>query len=126
MGKPDDGWMGVMIREATLLVDVGALLANPVFYGIRVPRGDGKLVVIIPGFMGNDFYLMPMLNWLNRIGYSSVPSSLNPSAGCLRRSCEQVQNEIDRQLSRRQRTLAIIGHSRGALVAWALAAQMQE
>ena len=81
MSKPDDGPIGVMMRELTLWVDFGALLADPVFYGIRVPRGDGRLVVIIPGFMGNDFYLMPMLNWLHRIGYTPVRSNLNLSAG---------------------------------------------
>jgi triacylglycerol lipase len=126
MSKPDDGPIGVMMRELTLWVDFGALLADPVFYGIRVPRGDGKLVVIIPGFMGNDLYLMPMLNWLRRIGYTPVRSSLNVSAGCMHRSCEEVKAQIDRHLSREQHSVALIGHSRGGAVAWALAAQMQE
>ena len=126
MQKPDNGWMRVMTRETMLWMDLGALFADPVFYGIRVAPGDGKLVVIIPGFMGNDLYLMPMLNWLERIGYTPVRSSLNPSAGCLDQSCEQVQGEIDRHLTRKQRSVALIGHSRGGAVAWALAARMQE
>lgn len=126
MNKPDDGPIGVMMRELTLWVDFGALLADPVFYGIGVAPGDRKLVIIIPGFLGNDFYLMPMLNWLRRIGYTPVRSGLNLSAGCLHRSCEQVKAQIDRHLTREQRSIALIGHSRGGAVAWALAAQMQE
>jgi pimeloyl-ACP methyl ester carboxylesterase len=126
MSKPDDGPIGVMMREITLWIDFGALLADPVFYGVGVARGDRKLVVIIPGFMGNDLYLLPMLNWLRRIGYAPAPSSLNLSAGCLHRSCEQVKAQIDRYLGREQRSIALIGHSRGGAVAWALAAQMQE
>jgi pimeloyl-ACP methyl ester carboxylesterase len=126
MSKPNDGWIGVMAREATMWVDLGALVMDPVFYGIRVPRGDGKLVVIIPGFMGNDLYLLPMLNWLRWIGYTPVRSSLNLSAGCMHRSCEEVKAQIDRHLRREQRSVALIGHSRGGAVAWALASQMQE
>lgn len=126
MRKPDDRLIGVMLREATMWFDMGALFASPVFYGIRVPPGDGKVVIVIPGFMGNDLYLQPMLNWLDRIGYTPARSRLNPSAGCLDRSFQQVKREVDRHLTRKQRSIAIIGHSRGGAVAWALAAQMQE
>ena len=126
MRKPDDRLVGVMVREAMTWFDMGALFASPVFYGIRVAPGDGKVVVVIPGFMGNDLYLQPMLNWLDRIGYTPARSSLNPSAGCLDRSFQQVKREIDRHLSRKQRSIALIGHSRGGAVAWTLAAQMQE
>ena len=126
MSKSNDRPIGVMMRESMLWVDVGALFTDPVFYGFRVARGDGKLVVVIPGFMGNDFYLMPMLDWLRRIGYTPVRSSLSISAGCMQRSCEQVEAQIDRHLSRKERPVALIGHSRGGALAWALAAQMQE
>src|SRR5215831_15102929 len=126
MRQPNDGPIGVMMRELTLWVDFGALLADPVFYGIRVAPGDGKLVVVIPGFMGNDLYLAPMLNWLQRIGYTAVRSTLNLSAGCLDRSCERVKSQIERYQQCQQRPVALIGHSRGGAVAWALASQMRE
>jgi triacylglycerol lipase len=126
MSKPDDGPIAVMMQESMLWRDLGALLMDPVFYGMRVTRGDGKLVVIIPGFMGDDFYLTPMLNWLRRIGYTPVRSALSLSAGCLHRSCEQVKAQIDRHLRRKQRSVALIGHSRGGSIAWAIAAQMPE
>lgn len=126
MGKQGQGFLRVMMREFGLWVDVAALFADPVFYGIRVAPGDGKLVVVIPGFMGNDFYLAPMLNWLQRVGYTAVRSSLNLSAGCLHRSCERVKSQIDRYLRHEHRPVALIGHSRGGAVAWALASQMPE
>jgi triacylglycerol lipase len=126
MSKPDDGPIGVMMRELTLWLDVGALFIDPVFYGIRVAPGDGKLVVVIPGFMGNDFYLMPMLDWLGRIGYTPLRSTLSLSAGCMQRSCDQVRAEINRHSRHEHQSVALIGHSRGGAVAWALAAQMPE
>lgn len=113
MRTPDDGPIGVMMRELGLWLDLGALFSDPVFYGMHVPRGDGKLVVIIPGFLGSDFYLMPMLNWLRRIGYNPVRSTLSLSAGCLQRSCDQVKAQIERHLRREQQQVALIGHSRG-------------
>jgi triacylglycerol lipase len=126
MGGPGYGFLRVMMREFALWLDVAALFADPVFYGIRVAPGDGKLVVVIPGFMGNDLYLAPMLNWLQRVGYTAVRSTLSLSAGCLHRSCEQVKSQIDRYLRHEHRPVALIGHSRGGAVAWALASQMPE
>ena len=126
MSKLNDGVIGVMMRELELWADVGALFTDPVFYGVHVPPGDGKLVMVIPGFMGNDFYLMPMLNWLGRMGYTALRSTLSLSAGCLQRSCDEVKAQIDRHSRREQRSVALIGHSRGGAVAWALAAQMPE
>jgi pimeloyl-ACP methyl ester carboxylesterase len=126
MSKSEYGFLRVMMREFALWLDVAALFADPVFYGIRVAPGDGKLVVVIPGFMGSDLYLAPMLNWLYRVGYTAVRSTLNLSAGCLHRSCEQVKSQIERYLRDEQRPVALIGHSRGGAVAWALASQMPE
>jgi len=73
-------WSSVMIREMLSMVDMGALLADPAFYGIGVPRGDGKLVVVLPGLLGGDLYLLPLRRWLGWVGYSPVRSTLAPSA----------------------------------------------
>ena len=126
MKKPDDGPLAVMIREAMALIDVGALFTDPVFYGVHVPPGDGKLVAILPGLFGSDSYLQPLHNWLRCMGYSPVRSTLTMNAGCMDDSREAVQLEIDRQLGGSRRPIALIGHSRGGTLAWSIAARMQE
>ena len=126
MSKPSGEPMEVMLREIQMFIDFGALVTDPVFYGVRVAPGDGKLVVVIPGFMGSDLYLQPMRCWLGSMGYTPVRSTLSLSAGCMQRSRERIQAEIDRQLASKPRSVALIGHSRGGSLAWAIAAQMQE
>ena len=126
MSKPDDGPLAVMIREAMTVVDVGALFTDPVFYGVHVPPGDGKFVAILPGLFGSDYYLQPLHNWLQCMGYTPIRSTLTLNAGCMDDSREAVQNEIDRQLNGSRRPIALIGHSRGGALAWAIAAGMQE
>src|SRR5437867_2842260 len=120
------GLSSVMIREWLTVVDLGALLVDPVFYGIGVPRGDGKPVVVIPGLLGNDLYLQPLRRWLGCLGYSPVRSTLLFNAGCMQRLREQIYLEIRRRLEVDPRPIALIGHSRGGVLAWALASQLQE
>jgi triacylglycerol lipase len=126
MANAFSGWSSVMIREMLTVVDMGALLADPAFYGIGVPRGDGRLVVVLPGLLGGDLYLQPLRHWLGSVGYSPVHSTLNFNAGCLQRLREQVHQEIIRRMDRDSKPIAIIGHSRGGLMGWALASQLQQ
>src|SRR5262245_34888008 len=116
----------VMMREMLTMVDLGALLADPVFYGTAVPLGDGKPVVVIPGLLGNDLYLQPLRQWLGRVGYSPVRSTLLFNAGCMQRLREQIRQEIMHRMEVDPRPIALIGHSRGGIIAWALASQLQE
>jgi len=126
MANAFSGLSSVMMREMLTMVDLGALLADPVFYGIGVPRGDGKLVVVIPGLLGNDLYLQPLRRWLGCVGYSPVRTTLAFNAGCMQRLREQIHQEIMRRMEVDPRPIALIGHSRGGVMAWALASQLQE
>jgi triacylglycerol lipase len=126
MANALSGLSSVMIREMLTMVDLGALLADPVFYGIGVPRGDGKPVVVIPGLLGNDLYLQPLRRWLGCVGYSPIRSTLEFNAGCMQRLREQIHEEIMRRIEGDPRQIALIGHSRGGVMAWALASQLQE
>jgi alpha/beta hydrolase family protein len=126
MASAFSGLASVMMREMLTMVDLGALLADPVFYGIGVPRGDGKLVVVIPGLLGNDLYLQPLRRWLGCVGYSPVRSTLDFNAGCMQRLRGQIHQQIMRRMEVDPRPIALIGHSRGGVMAWALASQLQE
>jgi triacylglycerol lipase len=117
--------MQVIVRELLTVVDLLALLNDPIFYGVRAPRGDGKLVAVIPGLFGTNSYLQPLNNWLRCLGYTPLKSTLSMNAGCMQKARGTVQAEIDRYGNGAARPIALIGHSRGGALAWAIAAQMQ-
>jgi triacylglycerol lipase len=126
MSESDGGMLGALTQELLSVLDFASLLFDPVAYGFGVARGDGKPVVVIPGLFGNDSYLQPLRQWLHCIGYAPMASSLNVNAGCIERLRDQVETEIARRLSGNPRPLALIGHSRGGVLAWALAALLRE
>src|SRR5260370_35176170 len=70
-------WTEVLFAAEILL-----LHATPVYYGFGVPRGDDSAVVIIPGFLGTDLYLMELHAWLARIGYQPYFSGIPINAEC--------------------------------------------
>jgi len=113
-------------REPLALQEFALLMADPVFYGVGVPRGDGRPALVLPGLFANDFYLQPMHSWLGRIGYRPVPSTFWVNAGCPERLTGQAQEALERRLSRIERPAVIIGHSRGGILAKAIATRLSE
>ena len=90
-----------------------------------MPRGDGRLVLVLPGLFANDLYLHPLRKWLTRVGYRPVRSTLAINVGCPERLCVQIESELARQQERHGGPIAIIGHSRGGILARAIAARLQ-
>lgn len=118
--------LDVMRHEAQAIREFAELQLDPLFAGIGVPHGDGRLVLVVPGLFGNDVYLQPMRDWLRRIGYTPAWSGLWPNAGCPERLSGQLERALERQRAGRSGPIAIVGHSRGGMLAWVLAARLQE
>ena len=56
-----------ILLEALVGLDWLRLRTSAVYWGIGVPQGSGAPVVLVPGFLGTDRYLMEMFHWLRRI-----------------------------------------------------------
>jgi pimeloyl-ACP methyl ester carboxylesterase len=115
-----------ILDEARAAGELAQLVRDPVYRGDGVPRGDGRLVLVLPGMFANDLYLEPMHRWLRRIGYRPVRSALLVNAGCPQRLCEEVEAHLRGRMKHFPGPVALIGHSRGGVLARAIAARLGE
>lgn len=97
-------------------LDWVSLHASPVYYGLGVPRGDKSAVIVVPGFMGTDHYLMPMYYWLRRIGYKSYYSGIGWNADCLNTLVGKLSQTIHKAYEETGKKVHLIGHSLGGVL----------
>jgi pimeloyl-ACP methyl ester carboxylesterase len=123
-GSVPEGAASPFLHEALFGIEVLLLHASPVFYGIGVPRGDGSAVVVIPGFLGSDIYLVEFFAWLRRLGYAPYFSGIGLNDDCpnllIRRHLTETLDQARRETRRK---VHLLGHSLGGLLARAAAAE---
>jgi triacylglycerol lipase len=114
-------WWGRPLAEMRWQLELARLTVDPVFYGVGVPRGDLRPVVLMPGFLAGDQTLAVMASWLWRIGYLPYSCGFVVNADCSDRALERVERRVDRIHRLRGRRVALVGQSRGGHFARALA-----
>jgi pimeloyl-ACP methyl ester carboxylesterase len=111
----------VRLWDPLALRELSALLRDPVFRGRGVPHGDGRPVLLVPGFLSGDWSLRVLHSWLGRVGYtahlSGILFNVQYSEHLVARLRHRVAN-IENQSGSR---VSVVGHSRGGLLAKVLA-----
>jgi pimeloyl-ACP methyl ester carboxylesterase len=120
--EPAQGqWWGRPLAETRWQLELVRLLADPIWRGERVARGDGRPVLLLPGFLAGDHTLGVLVRWLQRIGYRPSTCGFVLNVDCSDRALERVERDVARLHGLHGRRVAVIGHSRGGHFARALA-----
>ena len=119
-------WWGRPLAEVRWQAELARLLVDPVYRGEGVPRGDGMPALLMPGFLAGDMSLSVMHGWLERIGYAPHGSGMVFNVDCSDRAFGRLDAKLTDIHEQTGRKVALIGHSRGAHFAKALANRRPE
>jgi triacylglycerol lipase len=115
-------WWGRPLAETRWVLELARLTVDPLFLGgPGLPRGDGRPVVLIPGFLAGDQTVAVLAGWLWRLGYNARTTGIVANIDCSDRALERVERRVTDLHERYGRRVAIVGHSRGGHFARALA-----
>lgn len=124
--EPTPRWWGNHLAEVRWQAELARLLVDPIYRGRGVPHGDGSAVMTIPGFLAGDGSMSVMRGWLRRIGYDPRPSGIQVNVDCSDRAVDRLDRRLERIWQQTGGKVALVGHSRGAHFAKALAHRRPE
>jgi triacylglycerol lipase len=104
-------------RESRVGFEAAQLLRSPVWRGAGVEPGNGRPVLLIPGFMAGDGTLATMARWLRANGYWTRRAGIGTNVGCSQHACERIEERLEALAERTGAKVAIVGQSRGGVLA---------
>lgn len=110
-----------MWLEGRLYLEWLRLIRDPVYRGVEVPRGLGRPVLLIPGFLAGDWTLRTAFDWMRRMGYRPQMPGVTINvvySEVILRPLVDALTEVHRRTRAR---VSIVGHSRGGVLAKVLA-----
>jgi pimeloyl-ACP methyl ester carboxylesterase len=110
-------WDPLALREMT------ALLRDPVLRGRGVRRGDGRAVLLVPGFLSGDWSLRVLHNWLQRVGYKSYLSGIQFNVQHSEHLVAGLRTRLVEVRKQSGSRVSIVGHSRGGVLAKVLSSR---
>ena len=103
------------------LVEVAMSNFAPTLPADDLPKGNGGVVLLIPGFLAGDWSMVRLRDFLTRIDYrvafAGVAVNLGPTKGFI----PQLDRAVERAFAADERPIAVIGQSLGGVYARGLA-----
>jgi triacylglycerol lipase len=119
MGLPSPGLphLPPLWRESRVAFEAAQLLRSPIWRGEGVVPGDGRPVLLVPGFMAGDGTLATMAKWLRANGYWTRRAGIGTNVGCSQDACARLEERLEALAERTGSRVAIVGQSRGGVLA---------
>ncbi len=105
------------LLEARVPFEIGAQLLSRRFYEKTLPQGNGRAVIVIPGFGAGDFETGMLRQSLRRLGYRSVPWKMGRNMGSTSENRAHLHSELKRLLGVSSQKVSIVGWSLGGVFA---------
>jgi triacylglycerol lipase len=116
-------WWGRHHLEVRWQLEAARLVMDPVYRADGVPRGDGRAVLLLPGFLAGDWSLRVLADWLRRLGYVPRTCGFRLNVGCSDVALGMVRRATEDAFEQSGRRVAVLGHSRGGHFVKAVAVQ---
>lgn len=101
------------LEASTLPLSLPLLMA-------QAPKGDGHLVLVIPGFLASDRSTAVLRRFVDKLGYETLPWNLGSNNGGQAQHEELIQN-FEELVAQTDKPISIIGQSLGGVYARELA-----
>src|ERR1700733_791984 len=84
------------------------------------PSGQGRPVMLIPGFMAGDTSLTRMAAWLREGGYTLARTGIRWNTDCMEPTVIELQRRLERAVDEAGQPALVVGQSRGGCIGRAL------
>ena len=113
-------------REVIFPAELTALHCHPVFWGRGVEHGNGEPVLVIPGFIANDLIMLPMRQWMRRIGYKPHAAKIHWNTNCPEKTATKLIRQVESLHRKSGQKVILVGHSLGGMLAKSIVQKVPE
>lgn len=110
-----------MWREGLVALEAARLFGSAEWQGVGQAPGDGRAVLLVPGYLAGDASLAVMTRWLRGLGYRTRKAGIRAHVGCSTEVVALLERRLEQMAEASGDRVAIIGQSRGGVIARALA-----